>query len=227
MNLPSRRPRISIALAAITLFLVSVPFVAPAKNSALRPSSFFVVFPRYSYQRPLHELSQVDFKNITVLFFKPNGQCCVYSARLTNGRSFLRNTIEADDVALLGVNYFDFAAAEHPPTHAGVPKFAVATYGWVTAGGSVSGYGAVNLYTVTDNRLVLQEQINFVAETPGTGAFFDPTTRTVTVNASHYDNDDAHCCPSKIDIISFRWARRLFQKSSIRTVRYVKNSNTW
>jgi len=205
-----------IGATATTLFLASGPStLAHSKNSQSNAPSFFVVFPRYAYPQPIREIDEVDFRNLTAPFFKPDGRCCYYSAELTNGRSFVRHELESDDVALLAVNYLD-PSPKHPAS------FAVAIYRWESEVGSASGYGAVNLYSVVNNKLMLLQQISFIAQKPGTGASFDPSTRNVTVIASHYQ-DDPHYCPSKEDIISFRWTGQFFQKISIRTIRYSQN----
>jgi hypothetical protein len=218
---------IGVGIAAVLgLFFASLPpAFTHANNSSTSPSSFFVVFPRYTYPQSVREIAEVDFRNLAVPFFKPDRKCCYYSAKLANGYSFVRRPTESDEVVLLQVNYFDFHPPD-PPSHAGPARFAAAVYGWMSSGGSASGYGAVNVFEVINNRLILLQQIDFIAQTPGTGAFFDPSTRTLRIIASHY-GDDPHCCPSHQDIVEFRWTPRFFQKTAVRTIPYVSNSNDW
>jgi hypothetical protein len=218
---------IGVGIAAVLgLFFASLPSAfTHANNASTSPSSFFVVFPRHTYPQPVREISEVDFRNLGVSFFERDGKCCYYSAELANGYSFVRRPTESDEVVLLQVNYFDFRPSA-PPSHARAARFAAVVYGWVSSGGSASGYGAVNIFEAINNRLILLQQIEFIAQTPGTGAFFDPSTRILRIVASHY-GDDPHCCPSRQDIVEFHWAQRFFQQTTVRTIPYVSNSNDW
>src|SRR6185437_1085155 len=223
---------LSTGMRIVTVVVAFLGSTAPSPfardKESQRFSSFFSVYPRYEYKQPVHEISEVDFRNLVVPFFKKNGKCCDYSAKLANGHSFVREALQSNDVVLLSVDYFEFSLPEQPvKQHAGAAQFAIVTYGWESTGASASGYGAVNLYKILNERRVLIQQVNFVGQTPGTGAYFDPSTRNLTVIASRYDARDAHCCPSKQDIITFRWTGRFFREASIRTTRYVSNSNHW
>lgn len=215
---------IGFAAALVAFFRTTGPSILAQSKESQRPAPFFSVLPHYTYKEPLREIEDVDFRNLTVPLFKPDGKCCYYSAKLANGRSFMRSATETDDVVLRSVSYFDFSSQKLAARHAGAAKFAVAVYGWVSTGGSASGYGAANLYTVADNRLVLLQQIDFIAKTPGSGAFFNPATKTLLIFANSYAANDPHCCPSWRDIITFRWTGHLFREAEIRKVPHAATS---
>lgn len=171
-----------------------------------------VSFPNYRYKQSVRSIRDPDFRNMTVRFFGPAGKI-EYSFALLNGLLQQEDNNFHDWVSLVGLNYFEFTNGE--------PSYALANYEWVSCGASCSGYGYVQLYELEADNVTVRQQISFIAKTPEAGAFFDPATRTLTVTANHYAARDAHCCPSKQDIITFRWSGYDFKKATIRTVPYV------
>jgi hypothetical protein len=209
----------SKAGVAVTVFLIATFLPAASRSGAhLDPNFFYVSFPRHVYTQSVRFVSQVDFPNFPVDSFSRDGRNLDYSAVLRDGRSLVvrRNPDSYDDVALLAVDYFDFSAGG-PVSDGGKPRFALTNIGWVTAGNSATDLGVTNLYDVVHNRLVLEEQINFLVP-PGGGANFDPTTRTLTVKTCNPDISDHRCSGSKLIVVTFDWTGSSFRERSARTV---------
>ena len=77
--------------------------------------------------------------------------------------------------------------------------------------------GLLQVIEVENRRLVVNQQLTFDRQAPGTDADFDPKTATLTVRARSND-DSPHCCPKSIDVVTFRWDGKKFVEKSHRTI---------
>lgn len=169
--------------------------------------SYYSVSPTFEYHRRLDSISAMDFRNLELNIFDAKGQVRV-RAKLKDG-IYESGGMPRDWVAVNGINYFDFQA--------GKPRYALLSFLWTATGADASSYGGVQLFTVQNGYLAVVQQIFFTARHAGAGAVFDPNTGALFVNSSHYQQVDAHCCPSQQDVIRYAWTGHDFRQVQMKT----------
>jgi hypothetical protein len=86
----------------------------------------------------------------------------------------------------------------------------LAIYFWEWARGSSSQSVLVQVLESRDGNIVVTQQIEAEAHGLGAEARFDSRTEQLTVKASVSADTDAHCCPSSLGIVTFRWNGQKF-----------------
>lgn len=104
------------------------------------------------------------------------------------------------------------------PPEEGAPQRAMVLLHWWSTGASFSGHGVVQLFESASGYPTVSQQIYYISKAPGSGASWDMRSLTLTVKATHYTAFDARCCPSKLDIITFRLTQQGFVKRAQRTI---------
>lgn len=195
--------------AAASLLVVLLCLAAPAqKNVSPEPElAYYSVSPNFEYHHRFDSIGAVDFRNLELNIFDAKGKVRV-DAKLKNG-IYETNGMPRDWVAVNSISYFNFQA--------GKPRFAVVSFLWTWTGADASSYGGVQLFTIQNGWLTVVQQIFFTARHAGAGATFDPATGTLFVNSSHYMQVDAHCCPSRQDVIRYAWSGHEFRQVEIKT----------
>ena len=61
------------------------------------------------------------------------------------------------------------------------------------------------------------QQIFYTARHAGAGVIFDSATGVLLVSSSHYLQVDAHCCPSRQDVIRYAWSGHDFRQAGVKT----------
>lgn len=107
----------------------------------------------------------------------------------------------------LGLDWVRFVGEES--------KFAIASLSWVTAGGSSSSAGVVQVFTLREGHQVVIQQILF--NTRGCGTSSELATHPLLLNIKGVHGWE-HCCPKTLDVIKFRWAGGSIQVLSHRSV---------
>lgn len=89
-------------------------------------------------------------------------------------------------------------------------RLAYYEWGWYAASSSQSG--VVQVFELRDGKVSITQQIDFDMHHGGhaVGASFDPNSRTITVRSVPYESPDGRCCPTYINIVTFRWDGQLF-----------------
>jgi hypothetical protein len=170
------------------------------------PPSFRVTFPRYQYEGSFASVRDVDFRNLTLHVFRERGGV-EFSASLKNG-SFEARTDTYDSVKLDSVTYFRTKRSDL--------EKALVVFTWTSVGGSASVYRYIQIFEVLSGRLTISQQIEFIAYRRDVR--FDVAELLLVIEATHYTGRDAHCCPSRLDIVRFRWTGRRFGRQSITTI---------
>ena len=88
---------------------------------------------------------------------------------------------------------------------------AIVLYRWSWAGGSSSQSDVVQVFGCKHDRLVVLQQISNDAHSENAGINYDPRTGNLTVKSVRY-GAGAHCCPEKLDVVSFRWSGTTFKQ---------------
>lgn len=96
-------------------------------------------------------------------------------------------------------------------------QYAVVSLYDVSGGGSSNDDGLVQVFTVSNKRLKLMQELTFDEQANGTGVRFDPISRHLTILARSND-DSPHCCPKNLDVSDFIWNRQGFALESVARV---------
>jgi hypothetical protein len=196
-------------LSVATSLLLLVTLAAPAqKTVSPEPElAYYSVSPAYEYHRRFDSVSAVDFRNLELNIFDTKGKVRV-TAKLKDG-IYQTSGMPRDWVAINSISYFDFQA--------GKPRYALLSFLWTWTGADAASYGGVQLFTIQNGWLTMVQQIFFTARHAGAGATFDPATGALFVNSSHYLQVDAHCCPSRQDVVRYAWSGHDFRQVDIKT----------
>jgi hypothetical protein len=195
--------------AAIPLLVVLLCLAAPAqKTVSPEPElAYYSVSPAFEYHHRFDSVSAVDFRNLELNIFDAKGKVRV-TAKLKDG-IYESSGMPRDWVAINSISYFDFQA--------GKPRYALVSFLWTWTGADAASYGGVQLFTIQNGWLAVVQQIFFIARHAGAGATFDPATGALFVNSSHYLQVDAHCCPSRQDVIRYVWSGHDFRQVDVKT----------
>jgi hypothetical protein len=196
--------------AAASLLLAWLCLAAPPQKLAPpEPQlSYYSVAPAFEYHHRYDSVGAVDFRNLTLNIFDAKGKVRV-KARLKDG-VYESSGPPRDWVAINDISYFDFEG--------GKPRYALLSFVWTWTGADASSYGGVQLFTIQNGWLTVAQQIFYTARHAGAGAVFDPAAGALFVSSSHYLQVDAHCCPSRQDVIRYAWSGHDFRQVEVRTL---------
>ena len=196
---------LSVATSLLLLVTLAGP---PQKAVSPEPElAYYSVSPTFEYHHRFDSVSAVDFRNLQLNIFDAKGKVRV-TAKLKNG-VYETSGMPRDWVAINSISYFDFQA--------GKPRYALVSFLWTWTGADAASYGGVQLFTIQNGWLMVVQQIFFIARHAGAGATFDPATGALFVNSSHYLQVDAHCCPSRQDVIRYAWSGHDFRQIDLKT----------
>jgi hypothetical protein len=196
---------LSVATSLLLLVTLAGP---PQKAVSPEPElAYYSVSPTFEYHHRFDSVSAVDFRNLQLNIFDAKGKVRV-TAKLKDG-VYETSGMPRDWVAINSISYFDFQA--------GKPRYALVSFLWTWTGADAASYGGVQLFTIQNGWLTVVQQIFFIARHAGAGATFDPATGALFVNSSHYLQVDAHCCPSRQDVIRYAWSGHDFRQIDLKT----------
>jgi hypothetical protein len=203
--------------AATSLLVLLAMLAAPAqKTVAPEPElAYYSVSPTFEYHHRFDSVTAVDFRNLELNIFDAKGKVRV-TAKLKNG-IYETSGMPRDWVAINSISYFDFQA--------GKPRYALVSFLWTWTGADAASYGGVQLFTIQNGWLMVVQQIFYTARHASAGATFDPATGALFVNSSHYLQVDAHCCPSRQDVIRYAWSGHDFRQVDLKTFPVVSPPN--
>jgi hypothetical protein len=216
-------------MAKHTLYLLFVGFYLfccdeaafPARPQVTSPPgpesspSYYAVDPAFEYSNSAEILLDVDFRNMELNIFGPDGHVRV-RAKLKNG-IFGSTGKTKDWIAVNGISYFDFGDQK--------PRFALVSFLWDSTGARADSHGGVQLFTIENKWLTVVQQILFSTKHFGAGAIFDSATRTLLINSSHHTRLDPHCCPSQQDVVRFDWKGNKFAQAASKTLPVARPGN--
>jgi hypothetical protein len=94
------------------------------------------------------------------------------------------------------------------------PQHFLVVYFWSEASGSSSQSVLVQVMESRGDRVFITQQIEAEAHGAGADAHFNTATRLLTVKAVGFTRADAHCCPSFLGVVTFRWDGIQFRRVS-------------
>lgn len=107
--------------------------------------------------------------------------------------------------------------------HAPQPSHSAAVlYDWEWVGGSSSQSNVVQVLGCRDGRQTILQQISNDAHSQHAGADYDVQTGVLIVKSVNY-GEGAHCCPEKLDVVTFKWTGEAFEQAGWKTVAMPKS----
>jgi hypothetical protein len=96
----------------------------------------------------------------------------------------------------------------------------VVDYGWFEAAGSSNSFAVVQLFERRDGKLYITQQIEAIMHHGGrsVGAWFNANKKQLTVKAVELDSPKGRCCPTRMNVLVFRWDGTQFRCISVKTV---------
>jgi hypothetical protein len=165
----------------------------------------------YAYPSSYQSIRDVDFKNLTVTFWKnKNGRPQLFHLR--DGKCQIDFHPGQTSISLAGIHYLNSAEMG--------TEYALVLYEEDDVGGSSNQEGFAQVLEIADKRLRVAQQIDWDLHYGGPYGpldTFNEKTNTLTIRSSHYRPGDAHCCVSAFDVVTFRWDGRRFLQISVRT----------
>lgn len=165
-----------------------------------------VVTPNHVYTVTTKSLRQLDFRNFRFHVFDENGEPEL-TAKLRNGKY---DSKERDPKWRMGDGY-DWLGLDWVRFMGENSEFAIVSFSWVTAGGSASDFGVVQVFSLREGHPVVIQQILFNTRGCGTSAGLSTRLLVLTVSGVH---GWEHCCPNTLDVVKFRWTGNSFQRKN-------------
>ena len=100
----------------------------------------------------------------------------------------------------------------------GVAEHALLATNWVSCGASCNSHEIVQVFELRGDHPVLVQQVYFDSDAKATGATYDDRIRTLTV-VGRSNDDSPHCCPTSLDVITYRWEGQQFVQRGYRQIR--------
>lgn len=94
----------------------------------------------------------------------------------------------------------------------------LALYGWTWASGSSNSSLLAQVMEPRGEKVFITQQIEANAHGAGADVAFDPATKLLTVKAVGFTPSDAHCCPSFLGVVTFRWDGQRFVRVGAKRV---------
>ena len=179
---------------------------AAAKNPPQHSNSaptVEVVHLNHAYTATAESLKELDFHNFQFHVFDTNGNSQLL-AKLRNGKY---NSKEHDRRWKIGDGY-DWLRLDWVRFMGEHSEFAVVSFAWVTAGGSTSDFGVIQVFALRKGHPVVLQQILFNTRGCGTSASLSTRLLLLTLTGVH---GWEHCCPKTLDVMNFHWAGSSFQ----------------
>ena len=190
--------------AIVALVLVALPFAIGQESAD--DSTVEISYPRIELPDRGCDASIQHFRNSPAYFLGSSGVSELLN--LQNGSFERRETGSYESASLSWVQ---------PPT-AGDHRIAIVAYRWTWAGGSSSQSDVIQVLECDRGRFVVLQQILNDAHSDQAGAKYDASAGILTVRSVRYGSG-AHCCPEKLDVVTFKWTGKLFQRIRWKTIK--------
>lgn len=190
--------------ALVALILAALPF-ALGQESTDHPT-VEISYPRFEFPDKGCDASIQHFRNSPTHFW--DGNRVSDSVNLRNG-SFERP--EAGNYEYVKLSWVQQPNSEDQ-------HIAIVAYRWMWSGGSSSQSDVIQVLECDKGRFIMLQQILNDAHSEQAGATYEARTRILTVRSVRY-GAGAHCCPEKLDVVTFKWTGKSFQMIRWETIR--------
>jgi hypothetical protein len=90
-----------------------------------------------------------------------------------------------------------------------------------TCGGSCANTGFVHVYAVEHGALTLKQELRYITDADGTGAWFDHDGQDLLIIA-RTDDGSPNCCPEHLDEARYHWDGSRYRLTGWKTVSFTK-----
>ena len=150
------------------------------------------------------DFSKMDLANMRAVNLGVYGELEEWQ-KLKHGRG--RTVAFGADGQVLAGNQTDVRLESHEMLDA---DHQLVVYWWQWVGGSSSQSLIVQVLELRGDKVFIAQQIEADAHGAGAAAAFNPKTRLLTVKAVGFAENDGHCCPSFLGVVTFRWDGQRF-----------------
>lgn len=196
---------LSRLIPAIAVLVLAALLFATEQESADHPT-VEISYPRFEFPDKGCDGSIQHFRNTPSYFWQ--GNSVSESVDLRNGSFERRETGKYESVNLSWVQQ---------PT-AEDQRFVIVAYRWMWAVGSSSQSDVIQVLECDNGRFMLLQQIVNDAHSEQAGAKYEARAGILTVRSVRYGSG-AHCCPEKLDVVTFKWAGKSFQRILWKTIK--------
>ncbi len=193
--------------------LVGVLLLA-SPNAHAQDCSVEVTYPDFSYQQSYGSLRAVDFRNFTFHEFDKKGRPSD-PLKLTAGEYEKKHDVGGDWAGL--------GRVRHMPSTAAGPQRTVVDFNIVSAGGSSSATGVIQVFELFSRKLVVRQQITYGGKDDA-GLSYNSRKKLLTVKSTHCSDPDLKI---KYTVVTFRWSGNQFERISSRKVPWSPNESPY
>jgi hypothetical protein len=173
--------------ALLAVILVAAFFLS-GQSVSTNPPTFDVTYPNYSYARRAASIKDIDFRNVNLIIFDEAGKPEL-AAKLRKGKFEQNHRSGGHEwVRIASVKYFG------SPTNG--DQRALVSIDGVSAGGSSSSYGVLQVFGIVDEHPFVTQQIEYNRRGEGTGSLFDSQKGILRIEGVH---GWEHCCPTTLE----------------------------
>ncbi len=169
----------------------------------------------YSYAGSFPSIRKIDFRNFSFFAFDKTGNPIAIfnfdkrNFRLKDGHYAHRGNFGSGSVDLDSIYYI-------PKLNTTDPDRVLVLLSWVGASGSSSQWKTAQVFMCSDSKLRIVQEIEWSTDAGGKESY-NSTTNTLVIRSDHYLPEDAHCCISALDAVTFRWNGARFVETGIQT----------
>lgn len=187
------------------VFVHAVPFLAAQEGD--NEPTVYVRSPNFAFESEACVFTPRHIGNIKAFVFR-GGSAVLDTAILHNGTYSVSGRPEQGPASV------ELVWLRRLPQQS---DLAVARFDWEWVGGSSSQSNVVQVFGCRNGHLTILQQITNDAHSTHAGADYDANTGILTLKSVNY-GAGAHCCPEKLDIITFRWSDKGFEQVGQKTV---------
>ncbi len=202
-----RRQTTSMNKLAFFLLVTAMPgeFSQSLKTADLEHLNVYLTRANRLFASNISDLTHVDFANLQAVEID-GGEW----QKLRNGKG---KSIHKEDIPGFVEVWLNWA-------HALNEDHWVADYSWFWAAGTSNSSEIVQVFELRDGKVYITQQIEAVTHHGGrsVAAWFNANKKLLTVKAVESDSPKGRCCPTKMNVLVFRWEGKQFRCISAKTV---------
>ncbi|MBS1864529.1 MAG: hypothetical protein JSS69_01300 [Acidobacteria bacterium] len=171
--------------------------------------------PGFMYPGEFGSLEEIDARNLVIHSF--DGRRHEVCGRLKQGHWEAREDACTNYLRLVGVHRLSNKAE----AESGDAQYMLVIFEFSGVCGSSDSTGFAQVWKLSERRLGVEQQIDYNTHFNDGVKFqeFSPRSRRLVVRSSHYLFNDAHCCISAYDELTFHWIGSEYALERIETKR--------
>ena len=199
----------AMLLVVTAAVIVGYPAVLPSAQERENVPTVDVSYPDFTYPSEPCTFTLRHFRNMRTYIW--------YGHRVRDSGTLRHGKYERKWTPARGYSGAELVWLRVPRSSRPDSELAVVLYSWDWVGGSSSQSDVVQVFGCRDDHLVVLQQISNDAHGLQGGVNYDVRIGVLTIKSVRYGSG-AHCCPEKLDIVSFRWTGAKFHRVAWKTV---------